>query len=239
MTDVFADTTVVTPDPVTELVGEGKKFKTVEDLAKGKIEADKFINDLKAEMAELRSHLEGQTKLDELKQEIQELRAQREGQPKPQTGDALSAADIKALVTKAITDTERSRSSAQNIQDAQSAVIEKLGTAEKASEFIVTKAKELGVSTEELKGIASRSPTAFLKMLDVTVEPGRSETFVTRGTVTTGTDIKSGSAPKEGTWEYFENIKKTKGVSAYFSPAVQNALHKAVFAGTAVVPNAA
>src|SRR5882762_1576622 len=38
-----------------QLVGEGKKFKTAEDLARGKAESDSFIEIMKARMDELRA----------------------------------------------------------------------------------------------------------------------------------------------------------------------------------------
>ena len=43
-----------TKDYLKELVGEGKKFKTVEDLAKGKAESDAFISSVTRENKELR-----------------------------------------------------------------------------------------------------------------------------------------------------------------------------------------
>lgn len=233
MTDVFASETVV--DPLVELVGEDKKFKTVADLAKGKLEADKFINDLKAEMAELRTHLSGQADLDALKAELQELR-DKSGATKPGTPEALSAADIKALVTKAITEEESSKTATQNIREANQRMITKFGTLENATTALNTRAQELGLPVKTLQGIAAQSPTAFEQMVIGKLEAPQSETFV-RGTVSSqALPVGSTQAPKEGSWEYFQNIKKTKGVNAYFDPQVQNALHKAVAAGTCLLP---
>src|SRR5690606_26975993 len=67
MSDVFNGNPVTepTPAPVTTqeqaaidlLVGEDKKYKTVEDLAKSRLEADEFIERLKRENAEMRGTL--------------------------------------------------------------------------------------------------------------------------------------------------------------------------------------
>mgnify|MGYP000205087855 CR=1 FL=1 len=46
--------TQTTSDIVSALVGEGKKYKTLDDLAKGYINADGFIEQLKAENRELK-----------------------------------------------------------------------------------------------------------------------------------------------------------------------------------------
>ena len=42
---------------LADLVGEGKKFATVEDLAKGKQESDRFIEQLQGELSGLREDL--------------------------------------------------------------------------------------------------------------------------------------------------------------------------------------
>ena len=46
------------PSPLAELVGDGKKFQTVEDLAKGKQESDAFIVKLQDENAQAIAALE-------------------------------------------------------------------------------------------------------------------------------------------------------------------------------------
>ena len=67
MNDIFAVTNgnpvtpngnaPATPVDLTELVGEGKRYATVEALAKGRLDADAFIEQLKRENAGLREDL--------------------------------------------------------------------------------------------------------------------------------------------------------------------------------------
>ena len=68
MTDIFdsATTEVTTTSEqqtqtndsfVTQLVGEGKKFKDYEALAKGKLEADRHIGEITKTLDELRAEL--------------------------------------------------------------------------------------------------------------------------------------------------------------------------------------
>jgi len=55
-----------TKNYLTELVGEDKKFKTVDDLAKGKAEADAFIERLLREKREMEDKLKEKVILDDL-----------------------------------------------------------------------------------------------------------------------------------------------------------------------------
>jgi len=57
--DVFSTQTgdQTSKTSLEELVGEGKKFKTVEDLAKGKLEADSFIAQLEGELKGVKGDL--------------------------------------------------------------------------------------------------------------------------------------------------------------------------------------
>jgi len=48
------------PSVLGDLVGEGRKFNDVEALAKGKLEADRFIEQMKQENASLKADLEKQ-----------------------------------------------------------------------------------------------------------------------------------------------------------------------------------
>jgi hypothetical protein len=58
-------TSTTNVNPLEALVGEGKKFKTAEDLARGKLEADNFVKQLQTELATLREDLNGRIKLEE------------------------------------------------------------------------------------------------------------------------------------------------------------------------------
>src|SRR4029450_8159059 len=70
MTDLFSDESDINVDPnknyLEELVGEGKKFKTPEDLARGKAESDSFIERLQKELHGLRNELKSRLQLEEV-----------------------------------------------------------------------------------------------------------------------------------------------------------------------------
>lgn len=238
------DTGIV--DPVSELVGEGKKFKTVADLAKGKLESDNFIVKLQGELADIRADLNKQTdanqKVEELRQEVVKLRTERvsSGSSKPneqvQTTPGLSKEDLQTLVAQTISENEKNRTASQNILVANSEAIKLFGTSEKATEVIRQKAKDLGLSVDDLREIAARSPTAFAKM----VFTGETAANPAAGSITSGIAKSQAVAPggvtyKEGTKEFFDNIRQTDP-KKYWTPEVQNRIYAAARDGTYVTP---
>ena len=69
MTNPLFDPTTIDPatieNPLETLVGEGKKFKDADALARAAIEKDRFILQLQAENAQMRTSLKGEQKIDE------------------------------------------------------------------------------------------------------------------------------------------------------------------------------
>lgn len=239
MPDVFEtkETPETVTDPLAELVGEGKKFKTASDLAKSKIESDRFIESLKRENAEMRAEvdkkLNAEEQLTELRSEIAALRGRAPQEPsREKTPPALTVEGVQALISETLTQSERNRTAQQNITVANAAMVEHYGDADKATTAVRAKASELGLSVDDLKAMAEKSPTAFKKIM-----LGDSQARSTDAPL----DVRSQnpnpalrSAAQPGTKEYFEEIRK-RSLKEYFKPEVQTALHKAVAAGTYVL----
>lgn len=236
MTDVF-DKPEQTSEGTTvaDLVGEGKKFKTVEDLARGKVEADAFIERLKQENATAleaaRNSALADEKLDVLRKEIATLKAANPQSSREPTSPALTPDSIKTLVSEAITQTERNRTAQQNINAANDQMVKTLGSLENAANAVKAKASEVGMTLEALKDIAAKSPSAFLKIMGQEVALSREPLDPTR-VVRENTPNLTPNAPTAGTKAYFDNILKTQGRGVYFTPRIQQEIWKAVQAGT-------
>lgn len=235
MSDVFGAETpaVITVDA---LVGEGKKFKTVDDLAKAKAESDNYIEQLKAENATARAAAlkadTAQAELDTLREEIKALRsnANRETASKETTSPPLTADSIKALVTETLTQAERNRTSQQNIEAANAAMVAHYGSVDKATAAVQAKAQELGLSISDLKDTAAKSPTAFKKIVLGDAAPASASPLDTSGNLR-APEKALGNAPTPGSKEEFEALRKTSP-KQYWKPEVQARLHAAVKAGT-------
>lgn len=223
-------------NPLDNLVGEGKKFKTVEDLAKGKVAADEHISNLEKELDAMRKQLnpqfDAEKQLTELRAEIQALRTNppqgRSGEP---TASSLTVEGITALVNETITRAERNQTISQNITQANNAVVEHFGNLDAAAAAVKEKAAELGMSIEDLKGIAAKSPTAFQKIVLGAAGKAGEGPLNPQSTITKQPDAPRMGDPKPGTKEYFDTIFKTDR-KKYFTPEIQMQLHKAAKDGT-------
>lgn len=226
MSDVFTDgtehqDTTSATDPLADLVGEGKKYKTPADLAKAVLEKDRFIEQLKGENAEMRTEVQKQEYAKELLSKIQEKAATSEREPeKPrntdgdQRGNQSSVGDIESLVEKAVTAREAKRTAEQNMSVANSEVIKLYGDEEKARLMVRQKAKELGLPLEKLQEIASQSPTAFVSLVGGT--PSKSST--SGGTVNTAAQPNNNSGVRNN--QFYQELRR-KNKSQYFSQKVQ------------------
>lgn len=258
MTDIFnanapaavTDATSTSADVTTaSLVGEGKKFKTIEDLAKGKLESDAFIAQLQGELKGMRNNLNRQTdaesKVEELRQEILRLKEQESrleatksgdlGTKEPKPAPALSESDLGKLVDQRLTERETERSVAQNIQFVNAEVIKHFGSLEEATKQVRAKAAELGLTVGALQDTAAKSPTAFLKLvIGDKPQPQEQPNVALRTTnINTAalTAATSGGSLKEGTKAYYDDIRN-KNVKLYWTPEIQNRIYEAARNGT-------
>lgn len=238
MTDVFNSATTENTNPaettdnqtndsfVAQLVGEGKKFRDVESLAKGKLEADRHIEEITKTLNELREEVSKQDYAKDLLAKLQDKGTESgtvNSAMDTNTGNSATgntspdASEIETLVEQLITKKEQSRTLEQNIAVANDAVVKQYG--EKAAEVVKTKASELGMSVERLKEIAAESPTAFLQLLGV----GQSKE-ITR--VTNPTSIRTetlNSNTQDRTFQYYQNMRK-ENRNLYYSPKIQRML---------------
>lgn len=230
---------VETPNEPSELlgslVGEGKKFKDAEALAKAKLESDRFIEQIKSENAGLRKELEERTKISQALDEIKK-RAEQGNQPHDKPA-AIDPNEIKDLVKNTLNETVRENTAKQNVLEAERHVIEKLGSKDAALKFITEKARDLGVSGDWLMGVAASNPKALYSVLglDGTAKQQPTSPVSPNNPVNTAKKefVPNGAGPKAGTKEYYDDMRR-KEPNKYWSSAVQNEIFKARKDGTYV-----
>lgn len=231
MTDIFSDPSK-SPDPaptpiavkVDDLVGEGKKFATLEDLARSKVEADNFIQHLTQELKGLRESVQRDTNavdnLAKMQAEIADLKAKlisKSAEPSPDTTGALTTDKLEALVASVMTKKEQERTANQNISAANADMVKVAGSLEKAAELMRSKASELHMSVDELKAIASKSPTAFGQLMGLNgAKPAVALDSITQRVNPAALSANNGQ-PKKGTAAYYNNLRKEIGNQAFFA----------------------
>jgi hypothetical protein len=213
---------------VDHLVGDGKKFKDIEALAKGKLEADRHIGEITKTLDELRAELAKQDYAKNLLEQMSKGSETGAEQPPPVTTSSSntenttqSASDFEALVEKVITAKEKSKTASQNISVVGEEMQRQYG--DKTADVLKAKSLELNMSLDRLKEIAAESPTAFFQLIGV---KKMGEKTSTSTGVTTQSTIRSenfNSYSQDRTFEYYQKMRK-ENRSLYYSPKIQNTM---------------
>lgn len=216
-----------------EYVGEGKKFKDPEELAKGKAHSDAFIYRLQKETEELRKELNTRIKLEEFMDRMNSQNTsganqaiQTAGTGNQTDGTASSATspdDIEKLIEQRLAQREAEKTQKQNIEVARAKLQETFGSNYQAE--LEARTNSLGLTKEFVANLAKTQPKALFALLGLDGQQQRRDdsVFTPRGSVNTSGLGNSGSSEKN--WAYYEKIRR-QNPAAYFSVQVQNEIHK-------------
>lgn len=204
------------------LVGEGKKYKTVDDLAKAYVHADTFIENIKRENSELKEDLTKRLSAEQILEEIKKTGATTSTNDQGDKTNPLLADESKLLnlVDKRIEDRKLGEIRTNNIMAADKAIKDMFG--DKAVQVLQSKSIELGVPVKWFEDMAAQSPQALFTLLGIdgnkrsTASPN-----ATRGTVNQETISHNPTGVKQGTYKWFQELRKSNP-SQYFTPKIQN-----------------
>jgi hypothetical protein len=210
------------------LVGPGKKFADYEALEHGKIEADKFIEQLEAEQARLRDELEQRLSYEDFLTRMEEQKSMDSRQdvdnqarrPPKEPETAITPQDIERIVEQR----EQRRQLENNLKSAMAKYAEANGP--NFASKLTQQATELGMSEDNLKAMAANNPKAFYKLTGVEETPRRVSNFEAPPRTSFIPETKQTNRDAE----YFRKMRAEKP-SEYWTPAVQNQIHKAVREG--------
>lgn len=167
-TDVTIDQTV---DYLDQLVGEGKKFKSPAELAKGKAESDRYIELQKSEVARLKQELAARESVEAL---ITKMKSVSQTPTEPNISstpgadqNVLDDSSLEARLLSILEKRDATRLTETNVQKVTRILDEQFGA--DVPIVLTHKAKELGMTGKQLQQIAETSPEAFLKLIDANV----------------------------------------------------------------------
>jgi len=215
-----------------ELVGEGRKFATPEALAIGKIEADKFIETLQAETAELRIQLATAITKSDSTDTLEKLMTELANKSNVPSVDktvnpptdlvnqtkALTQEDIVKLIEAREAEHVQTANLAKAMAEAQKVYGDRL------VESLAAKATELGIPVTDIEALAKRSPLAFFNLIGLNQRESTTRPMA-RGGQTLTPNISSGNG--ERNHSYYENLKKTMGATKFVMDiALQSQRHK-------------
>lgn len=223
------DNNVFSADPVEpqveltleDLVGEGKKYKDPNELAKAYANIESHARTLEAENAQFR------TRVDQIEATTNTASPQPNGQEQPPKDDQLSKTpkndapnsggqvDYRSQIRDEIKALNAEERAVQNMELAAARMVEVYGNPQKANEAIRAKAQELGVSVEWLQDSASRSPQAFYATMGLS---GNTQSQNTPAP-TPGVRLENQNSGVRN-FEHYERIRR-EDPKRYFTPAVQ------------------
>lgn len=205
-----------TKNYVEELVGDGKKFKTVEDLARGKYEADLFIESknrqfdaLAEDYKRLRDEYNAGPKLQELIDKItqQPPSSSDNTQAKePETKSTLTPDQLDSLFEDKLQQFEANKTRDTNFKIVKEKLQEKFGN--ESSQILANQIQKLGLTAEKVDDLARTSPAAFFRLMGLEENTQR-DTFQAPPTSSTRSDTFAPRTQKR-TWSYYKGMLKTQ-----------------------------
>lgn len=217
------------------LVGEGKKFSTVEELAKGKLQSDTFIPVLEQQIVDLKTLVDDlQQKADRteaLERLMSELDNKNNGTNHGNPGDTstqdkgnqpqtLTPEDIVNLIEQR----EQAKAAERNLAVVKDKLKQVYG--ERTDEVFKSKAAELGLTVEQLDALGRSSPTALLNLVGATKQPS---TASATSSSTNTSALLAGDSPggEVRNKAYYDKKKQELGTKAFvFNRDLQAQLHR-------------
>jgi hypothetical protein len=214
-----------TKDWLSELVGENKKFRSVNDLAKGKAEADRYVemiikqkDELASDYLKLKADYDARAKLEEL---LDQRTRQSQEEYTPSSNQPPKEVDFDSLIEKKISERERLRQREENVKQTKQMLKEKLGS--NYSSKLQEKLNELDLTEEEAFAMAQRSPKAFVRTLGLDSQPSSNNMFQTPPT----SQVRASEfRPKteQRTWSWYQDLK-AKNPRAWLDPKIQTQMY--------------
>lgn len=198
------------------LVGDDKKFKTVDDLARGKAESDRYIQELTSKLDELRTELNTKTSMQEM---LDQLKASNKPQDPDPSGTPVAPVQTDTSSLEEQLETLLAQREAKKVVETNMDRVKRVlneNFNDQATVAINNKAKQLGLSVKRLQEIAADAPQAFFNLMGIQEDSQHqpSGVAVPRSSVnSTGTPAHS--AVRNAA--YYEKMKR-ENPKAYFDP---------------------
>lgn len=228
--DLFNPDLTLDPPPkidnyLNELVGDAKKFKSPEDLAKGKWESDNYIKILERQRDEMRVDLNKYREDSQAAAKLETLLAKLEKTPIPSdheqtpVNDALNnpavkPEDIDARVEKKYREIETAKRQQENSNLVQAKLKEKYGSNYVA--ILQDQIDNLGLDKNYFNDLAKNYPKVAITTLGLD-QPTMREEFQSppRGSVRTDNFAPKGADKR--TWSHYQALK-VQNPKLYFDP---------------------
>jgi hypothetical protein len=152
----------VVPDHLKELIGEGKKYASVEKALESLPHKESHIEKIERENAEMRQKVQEAIAIEEVYRKLVEPR-NPDGVTPPAA--VVDEASLASLLDRKLSERDAEQKAKANVARVKEALVSKYG--DKAEEVYKEKAKEFGVSAAFLNDIVRRSPKAAEELFGI------------------------------------------------------------------------
>lgn len=213
-------------DYTEELVGEGKKFSDVKELARGKVESDRHIETLQRELSELREDLNKRVQIGDLLEELKGLRKTNESDDEmsnsgntnsDENKNTITSEDIERLVSNKLSEAENIKRRDNNYKQVKESITKAWG--KDASAKLEQASRDLGMTPAEIDEFAKERPVAFIKALGLDRQERGGGTNFATSSQTNSSRFESKSTGAK-TQSYYQEMRKTDP-KRYHSKAIQ------------------
>ncbi len=222
--DVFNTDPVIEPsDDITAdaLVGEGKKYRDANELAKGYDNAERHLMELRRDNAQMREELELLKANTNNRPNTDE--GNRQPDPVVPTPDIApkDEKEFRNRLREEMENFDQEKRALNNMEAAARRIADHFGDPAKANEAVRRRAEELGVSVDWLRDSAARSPEAFYATM------GLNNPASPRMTPTPRSDVRFDRQDMRGEKKYsdYQELRRTDK-RKYFSPEVQREMQE-------------
>jgi hypothetical protein len=233
MTDgLFTTNSVVTIDPnkdyTQELVGEGKRYASVQELARAALEKELHIKNVEADNKEMREDLTRRATAEEILAKIQSSNTNTTLSQPVQTGlesssePLLTKEQLNALIQKQVSDAVTGMSAEaeakKNIDLVKSTLTKTWG--DDYTTKLKEKAQELGVSEDWITQTARTTPKVLLSLVQGTQTPQESLFVPTPSGINTAglLNTSANNLPQEAKYSYWKKLRETNPKDYYSIP---------------------
>ena len=148
----------------TYVVGEHSVYNSVEELYKGAIQKEGYIQTLKQELAEARATIEELSKNETIVERLKQIRENKMDNTENTNPSMLPEEAIKQIALNAMQDYNKATEAESNLANCKQAVA---SIEQDVDLALKNKANELGCTVEYLESIARTSPKAFKSMFGI------------------------------------------------------------------------
>ena len=211
-------------DYFSELVGEGKKYKSEKDLAKAYYHADSSLRQREVAMDQLRADFLKEREQNVARGKLEELLDRLEKTQKPipenktdvveQKTPSIDKREIESLIDNRMSERDSIRKQTENQNFVKQKLVEHFG--QNYSSKLAEQMAELDISEDYLNNAARHNPKALLKMLGVDSAPINRDPFRTPPRNAQNT-FSYGPKKEVRNWDWYQKLKK-EDPKTYYDP---------------------